>query len=471
MKFPKSIYTLTLAALAAGVGLTSCHDESIDPDYTPNQQLKASIENGVTVDRLLQREITLEYNHPVQIVDSTGITINGTPVKGVKTDICKLVIPTVLEGGKDYNVRVAPGAVIRYEHPEAPIAEYTVSFKTRPDFVATDQLINPNASTEAKKVYAMLRANYGKKTLTGCMGSEAWSTKYYDVITDSAGKAPAIVGFDYMHLKDSPSNWIDYGDISAIKACWEAGAIPTICWHWNVPRRDMAGAEFSYAADSRWMPSNIFVEGSWENKVAMADIEKVAGYLKLLADAHIPVLFRPLHEAAGDYGYNNPWFWWGKEGPEVTKKLWNLLYDKLVNEYGLNNLIWVWTMQTESSGALCETTDKMRECYVGDDRCDIVGVDVYSDNDIFNDFSRWYLVREAIQGSKMIALSEAGNLPDVDTNVAYDWAYSYFMQWYDQDKAGNFGFGTHKYSNPENWRKVANMKNVLNRDDVKALLK
>jgi mannan endo-1,4-beta-mannosidase len=91
----------------------------------------------------------------------------------------------------------------------------------------------------------------------------------------------------------------------------------------------------------------------------LRDIDAIAVQLKRLQSAHIPVLFRPLHEAEGG------WFWWGAQGPEPSKKLWVLLYNRLTNYHKLNNLIWVWNSIAES-------------WYPGDSIVDILSADVYS---------------------------------------------------------------------------------------------
>ena len=49
------------------------------------------------------------------------------------------------------------------------------------------------------------------------MGEVAWGTAFCDLIKNNSGKFPAIVGFDYIHLASSPSNWIDYGDITPVQ--------------------------------------------------------------------------------------------------------------------------------------------------------------------------------------------------------------------------------------------------------------
>lgn len=52
---------------------------------------------------------------------------------------------------------------------------------------------------------------------------------------------------------------------------------------------------------------------SEEYKLLLADIDTIAVQLQRLKDAHVPILFRPLHEAEGG------WFWWGAKGPEPGK--------------------------------------------------------------------------------------------------------------------------------------------------------
>ena len=74
-------------------------------------------------------------------------------------------------------------------------------------------------------------------------------------------------------------------------------------------------------------------------ELLMKDIDAIAQQLLILQEADVPILWRPLHEASGG------WFWWGASGAEAYKQLYILLYDKLTNEYGLNNLIWLWNGQ------------------------------------------------------------------------------------------------------------------------------
>ena len=69
------------------------------------------------------------------------------------------------------------------------------------------------------------------------------------------------------------------------------------------------------------------------------------------------ILWRPLHEAAGNVGSfagGSAWFWWGagnQQGQTSTNAdvcgqsyiaLWKLMYNYFTQTKGLHNLIWVW---------------------------------------------------------------------------------------------------------------------------------
>ena len=120
------------------------------------------------------------------------------------------------------------------------------------------------------------------------------------------------------------------------------------------------GTDYTYKPDeTTFDAANATVEGTWENKVFTSDMAAVAGYLKLLKDAGIPVLWRPFHEAAGK------WFWWGKDAAS-HKAMWIAMFNYFKAQ-GLDNLIWVWTTETGDE-----------DWYPGDQYVDIIGRDIYS---------------------------------------------------------------------------------------------
>ena len=172
------------------------------------------------------------------------------------------------------------------------------------------------------------------------------------------------------------------------------------------PNKDYA----FYKADTEFDATNATVEGTWENKVFTEDLKNAAAYLKLLRDADIPVLWRPVHEAAGG------WFWWGKDAASF-KSLWIAMFNYFKTE-GLDNLIWVWT--TEGNDA---------DWYPGDQYVDIVGRDVY--NKETADCVSEYTSIAGNYGNKIVSLSECGTVGLISEQWASGARWSWFMPWYD----------------------------------------
>ena len=108
--------------------------------------------------------------------------------------------------------------------------------------------------------------------------------------------------------------------------------------------------------------SRAVTEGTKEYNFIIKEIDMVSAELKRMAELDIPVLWRPLHEANGN------WFWWGnhnEEHREAYKKLWYIIFDRMENYHKLPNLIWVWNGQ-----------DRCME--VNPNTYDIYGDDIYS---------------------------------------------------------------------------------------------
>lgn len=85
--------------------------------------------------------------------------------------------------------------------------------------------------------------------------------------------------------------------------------------------------------------------GTAEHTAAMADLKRTADYLDQLNKAHVPVLWRPLHEIDGG------WFWWTDQTkPENTAAAYRMVFDYFVKERKLNNLIWVFNPGARCAG-------------------------------------------------------------------------------------------------------------------------
>lgn len=397
-----------------------------------------------------------------------------------------------LESGTSYNLCIPKGTIYGWRDNQETVPEINYGFSTKKaqseenyERNPAESLTNPNATPEAKALYAALLNIYGSKTLSGACGGDSWDMGFSDYVASQAncGKYPAVIGFDYLFMHYQPHIWgtghpPEYADISLIKEAFENGNIIHIYWHWNMPQTESdfpdhpENYRFYVAdfADEVFSAEKALTEGTWQKRALDYYIERLAGYLSKLQDAGIPVLFRPFHEAAGDYGWKNPWFWWGYDGAEQYVKLWKYFRDVLEDSYHLNNLIWVYTMQTSYNGGLAPISE-MEPWYPGDDYVDIVGCDLYEgkNSTCSNIFKR---VNNCIKGGKMVALSECGNLLDFEKSFEEDAPWLFYMTWSSKD-GGNWSLYS-KYSNgsinwsntPEDWKKALSGRRILNRGEL-----
>ncbi len=277
------------------------------------------------------------------------------------------------------------------------------------------QLCNPNATDNAKRLMSYLADGYGSVILSGQYSQDGQYGKESAVIYKETGKYPAVLGFDLIEYtpsrveNGSSSNAVNY----AIQF-WENGGIVTFCWHWNAPTKYLTGEWYSgFYADSTNIDLAAIMNGEDEEgyDLLMADIDAIAQQLLILQDAGVPVLWRPLHEASGG------WFWWGASGAEAYKQLYILLYDKLTNEYGLNNLIWLWNGQDA-------------DWYPGDEYVDIIGEDLYPGEQVYTSQADTYFKAvDYTSPAKMVVMSENGCVFDPELAVRDGAMWGFFCTW------------------------------------------
>ena len=303
----------------------------------------------------------------------------------------------------------------------------------------TRTLSNPNASESAKRLYNYLCDQYGNHIISGQQeycgehNYNLWNDptnfikdneEEFEYIRELTGEMPAIRGIDLLAYR-SNSNWEDHAPERAIQWVNEYKGIATLTWHWNVPT-DETKTDFAFYVESTgntpfttFSVTNAVTEGTWEHEQILADIDEIAKQLTKLKEADVPVLWRPLHEAEG------AWFWWGAEGAESCVKLYRLLYDKLTNEYGLDNLIWIWTASPYETSAAW---------YPGDDVVDMIGYDKYNAVDglpnLSSIASTFYSLVQSTGTKKMVAMTENDTIPSLENLVNDKAAWLYFCPWY-----------------------------------------
>ena len=205
---------------------------------------------------------------------------------------------------------------------------------------------------------------------------------------------------------------------------------------------------FTYTpSETTFNLKNAVTEGTWEYEFVQYDLANISQYLLKLKEANIPVLWRPLHEAAGG------WFWWGTDA-ESYKKLWIMMFNYFKAK-GLDNLIWVWTSQIGDD-----------TWYPGDNYVDIVGTDIYGTSP---DPATSYQTLANTYSNKIVTLSECGystytssRIATISEQLSAGAKWSWFMPWYDSDDAEN------KHADDAWWTDAMNNDAVITRDQLPA---
>ena len=175
------------------------------------------------------------------------------------------------------------------------------------------------------------------------------------------------------------------------------------------------------------------------------DIDKISEQLKTLQDNDIAVIWRPLHEASNGY------FWWGNDS-ESYKWLWKLLYERQTSYHKLDNLIWVWSAQNV-------------DWYVGDEMCDIISADIYDKGNLSGQKNTMLFLTKICK-TKPIAISECGNLPDMNIVAEDNALWSYIGNWGGNYLLNEDGSLNEEYNSQEQLISAYNNSLVVTRDKL-----
>ena len=384
---------------------------------------------------------------------------------------------------------------------------------SRFQFDGTYALSDPNASEGAQRLMNYLGRNFGRNILTGQYAAGDADTEL-ELIYRLTGKYPAIRFGDVESC--TANSTAESGDVIAACERWaESGGIVGLMWHWDAPSGVSTvyaeDADFSlidalppyevinelvtteppttepptestveevpenpYLPDPTEPPTDppeyvqrfrfdidvalwddAEIEQNVQNGTITADcaallhdIDSVAKAMKPLADKDIPVLWRPLHESGGD------WYWWGADGAEAYRWLWDVMYRRMTKYHGLHNLIWVWNGQSD---------EYLVEKY------DIASLDIYlsEDKHFGSRYEQFASLYRMTGGHKILALSEASTPPDMNEMFRDKTVWSFFGLWYGDYLIDENGKYSEKYTPADTMIAVYNAENAITRDEVK----
>ena len=470
--------TLIFASIAALTCFTACSDDDDDASATAPSLVSstpAHADTGVSVDLT---EIVLTYDQNVSCLgnfDFNGTTLALSKCTISGTTVTVDISDIELESGTKYTLTIPAGKILS-ENQAASADEHSIIFYTEEaeeEEIAVDLADTPvmAANFEAGlELYEFLVENYGSYTISATMANVAWNFDEAKLVYAATGKYPKIATMDYIHLFTMRDDWtnqwwvVDYTDIDDVKAWNDAGGYLSASWHWNVPLYEgievaSDGSSYTYEPGSTtFSASNVYTEGTWEYEQALGDLEVLTTCLKALQDEGIALIWRPLHEAAGNYyakSYSGTaWFWWGYEGPEVYVKLWQYVYNYL-SDQGINNLIWVWTTQSVTDSTYGDDDDY----YPGDDYVDIIGIDIYTNTAAY--CAKQFKNLQKKYPNKLITLSECGSVGNISDQWAAGGCWSYFMPWYTYDVED---LSEHEHADTDWWTDAMNSEYVITLD-------
>jgi mannan endo-1,4-beta-mannosidase len=403
---------LVLILLPLIVLIGACKKDSLssEEDHISPQVINSQPVDGAT-DANISSEVYIEYDEDIKL-SAYQVIVNGEE-RSVTRSGRKLLINVSLIYNTTYNINISDSSVTDEAGNFADAFSFSFTTTSPPPFNIDPTLTTPTPSTQATNVYNFLKESFQQKIISGTMAAHSTNIDEATWVHEQTGKWPALTGFDFIDHTWLDQNWVEYNAPYTLGSDWWLNnGLITISWHWRDP---LTKSGAFYTNETTFDVSKITDPSSDEYAAMIEDIDTIAGYLREFKDANIPVLWRPLHEAAGG------WFWWGAKGAAPCKALWQLMYDRMVNYHGLNNLIWVWTTNT-SSDAL--------DWYPGHDYVDIISMDIYpGENQHGSQYIEFDKVKEIFEARKIITLSECGSVPDPASMMEYGDTWSWFMPW------------------------------------------
>jgi mannan endo-1,4-beta-mannosidase len=290
---------------------------------------------------------------------------------------------------------------------------------------STPEPVNPHATPEARALLAYIDSISGKAIIAGQHNYPNDGSRWTDLAYDLTAKYPGLFGqdFGFSAGDDKDSVLSRPAMIEEVERQYRNGAVIALTWHEVRPTDDepvaFRDSVQGHLTDYEW--KQLLTPGSPLNNRWCAQVDVVAGYLRQLRDAHVPVLFRAYHEM------NGSWFWWGgRPGKDGSAALYRMIYDRFVNVHHLDNLVWVWNVNAPNADWA-----PIGDYYPGPQFADLVTMDIYVE------FKQsYYTDMLALAAGKPIALAEVGALPTPEV-LEQQPRWTYFMTWSEWIRSAN----------------------------------
>ena len=194
------------------------------------------------------------------------------------------------------------------------------------------------------------------------------------------GRKPAVVGYERQNGQAKIRDFI--------KSDYEAGSIITLLDHtpnplsydgWTTYNPEIGSSPEVNGSKDISQGSNALsacLPGGAQRDRWLSYLDGLAAFLNTLTDGNgekIPVVLRPLHEQMGN------WYWWHQYSTKAQLvSLWQDYVDRL-RFNNVSNVLICWCTTVNNVGGTTFTYADYNPLYPGDNYCDMVGVDLYSE--------------------------------------------------------------------------------------------
>ncbi|MBN2523891.1 MAG: hypothetical protein JXB24_11505 [Bacteroidales bacterium] len=314
--------------------------------------------------------------------------------------------------------------------------------------------VDPKASLEAQALLELLYTLSGDYTLSGQHNYPNTGDMNSQFAAQYIGKTPVVWSTDWGFAEDgdTDSYLARPGIVKEAIRQHQKGSLITVCWHAVPPTTDepttfrpLPGADPDSLASVQGQLTDrqfkdMLTPGTLLYSRWCSQVDSIAFYLKELQDAKVPVLWRPYHEMNGN------WFWWGgRTGVYSTKRLYQQLFNRLVNVHKLHNLIWLWSVDRPN-----QSERYFSQYNPGSEFFDVVSLDVYG-----RDFSQdYYDSLLVLAEGKPLVLGEVGNPPSPEI-IENQPGWVFYVTW----------AGMVRNTSRKEYMMLLNSQSILNRED------
>ncbi len=254
--------------------------------------------------------------------------------------------------------------------------------------------------------------------------TKSYYDTYVDQLADETGRHVGLIGADF--------GWFSGDDypVETLIDHWNEGGLVTVSWHADNPFTEGTDVYWNTVEnkdkiDLKSLVKDAETTQAWINY--RTELDRVAGALQKLRDANVMVIWRPFHEMNGDF------FWWGinahnnnQTNENDYKALWIDLYNTFRWDYGLDNLIWAYSVVPSMTWYA-----NVISYYPGSDYVHLVGMDYYGTHPDFPHYEELRSLGKTMVMSEIGPREEGyGNWNMMDVVEKLKGKAAYFLQWH-----------------------------------------